>query len=202
MGLRPEKVSMADAHVSIAGQLPLTNFFALESATLAIDSEARALCVGLTEEQLSFSMRPGSWSIAQNLAHLRVTAEVFLPKIDFVLDQTRTQKLIRPGLSALGPYGRLMVWQMNSRWMFRLKAPQALQPRLLPSPCLELEQFLLSQAAMRKRIQQAEGLNLTAMRFSSPVAKFVRMNLLECFSVLVAHSRRHLRQANKVRRAL
>jgi hypothetical protein len=94
-----------------------------------------------------------------------------------------------------------MVWQMNQRWMFKLKAPLAIQPRLLPSPGLELEHFLHSQAAMRKRIKESEGLNLTAIRFSSPVAKFVRMNLLECFSVLNAHASRHLRQATRVRRA-
>jgi hypothetical protein len=193
---------MADAHVQIAAQLPLAKTVELEAATLAVDNEAVALCAGLTEEQLSFSMRPGSWSIAQNLAHLRTTAEVFLPAIDFVLDQTRTQNLLGDGSPRLGPYGRLMVWQMSTRWMFKLKAPQAIQPRLLPLVALELEHFLLSQAEMRKRIQEAEGLSLTAMRFSSPVAKFVRMNLLECFSVLNAHTRRHLRQANKVRRAL
>jgi hypothetical protein len=95
-----------------------------------------------------------------------------------------------------------MVWQMNSRRMFKLKAPQAIQPRLLPSPSLELEHFLLAQAAMRQRIQESEGLSLTAMRFSSPVARLIHMNLLECFSVLNAHSRRHLRQANKVRGTL
>jgi hypothetical protein len=193
---------MADAHISIAGQIPLPRTVELFAATLAVDTEAADLCAGLTEQQLSFSKYPGSWSIAQNLAHLRTTAEVFLPEIDLVLEQTRAQKLLTAEGSVLGPYGRLMVWQMNSRWMFKLKAPLAIQPRLLPSPELELEHFLYSQAAMRKRIQEAEGLSLTAMRFSSPVAKFVRMNLLECFSVLNAHSRRHLRQANKVRRAL
>jgi hypothetical protein len=193
---------MADAQVQIAAQLPLAKTIEFKDATLAVDREAAALCAGLTEEQLSYCVRPESWSIAQNLAHLRTTAEVFLPAIDFVLDQTRTQKLMTDEISGLGPYGRLMVWQMNTRWMFKLKAPQAIQPRLLPFPGMELEHFLESQAAMRKRIQQAEGLNLTAMRFSSPVAKFVRMNLLECFSVLNAHSRRHLRQAHRVRRAL
>jgi hypothetical protein len=193
---------MADAHFQVAQQLPLAKTLELEAATLAVDSEAKALCTGLTEEQLTFRMRPERWSIAQNLAHLRTTSEVFLPAIDFVLEHTRKQELLSSGSSALGLYGRLMVWQMDSRWILKLKAPEAIQPRLLPTASLELEHFLSSQAAMRQRIREAEGLNLTAIRFSSPVAKFVRMNLLECFSVLNAHSRRHLRQANRIRRAL
>jgi hypothetical protein len=67
--------------------------------------------------------------------------------------------------------------------MFKLQAPQAIWPQLLPSARLELEHFLISQSEMRKRIEDAEGLNLTAFRFPSPLAKCIRLNLLECFHV-------------------
>jgi hypothetical protein len=193
---------MADAHIQFAGQIHLAKTIELCAAMLAIDTEAAALCEGLTEEQLSSSLHPGSWSIAQNLAHLRTTTGVFLPTVDFALEQSRKLKLLSRGRFGLSPYGRLLVWQMNARPVFKLQAPPAIRPQLLPSPGLELEHFLISQSAMRKRIQDAEGLSLTALRFSSPLAKYVRMNLLECFCVLNAHSRRHLRQANNVRRTL
>jgi hypothetical protein len=65
-----------------------------------------------------------------------------------------------------------------------------------------LEHFLTSQAAIRQRIADADGLDLTALRFPSPVASYFRVNLLEFFSAFNAHSRRHLWQANNVRRAL
>lgn len=193
---------MANVYVGVAEQLPPSSILVLESGTLAVDSEAESLCAGLTEEQLAYSMLSERWSIAQNLAHLRTTAEIFLPVIDSVIEHTRHHAWLSHDSSGLGLYGRLMVWQMDSRWMFKLRAPLAIQPRLLSSPCLELEQFLLSQSAMRKRMREAAGLNLTAIRFSSPVARFVRMNLLECFSVLNAHCRRHLRQAKSIRRAM
>jgi hypothetical protein len=193
---------MADAQVQFAGQLHLAKTVELCAAMLAIDTEAADLCYGLTEEQLCWSIHPGAWSIAENLAHLRITTGVFLPTVDLALEETRRRKLLSYGPLGLGLYGRLLVLQMNGRPMFKLQAPQAIQPQLLPSPRLELEHFLSSQSAMRKRIQDAEGLSLTAFRFSSPLAKYVRLNLLECFSVLNAHSRRHLRQANNVRRTL
>jgi hypothetical protein len=83
-----------------------------------------------------------------------------------------------------------------------MRAPKAIWPRLLGSCAAELDHFLISQANLRQRIEDAEGFHLTAIRFPSPLASCVRVNLLEFFSLCNAHSRRHLRQANRVRQAL
>jgi DinB superfamily len=174
----------------------------LREATLAVDLEAINLCAGLTEEQLSWSPRPGRWSIAQNLSHLRRTTEVFLPAVDATLDANRNRKLHSPGPFRLNLYGRIMVWRMESRPILKMRAPKAIRPRLLGSCVAELDHFLIAQAALRQRIQDAEGFHLTAIRFPSPLASCFRVNLLEFFSLCNAHSQRHLRQANQVRRAL
>ena len=174
----------------------------LREATLAVDLEAINLCAGLIEEQLAWSPRPGRWSIAQNLSHLRRTTEVFLPAVDATLEASRNLKLHSPGPFRLNLYGRLMVWRMESRPILKMRAPKAIRPRLLGSCAAELDHFLISQAALRQRIADAEGFHLTAIRFPSPLASCLRVNLLEFFSLCSAHSRRHLRQANQVRRAL
>ena len=174
----------------------------LSEATLEVDAAAAKLCAGLTEEQLSWQPRPGSWSIAQNLAHLRATTEVFLPVVDSALEASRMLTLHSDGPFSLNLFGRVMVWRMDSRPIIKMQAPKPVRPRLLGSPALELEHFLISQAGVRRRIADADGLDLTALRFPSPVASYFRVNLLEFFSAFNAHSRRHLWQANNVRRAL
>ena len=174
----------------------------LSEATLAVDTEAAKLCGGLSEEQLSWRPRPRSWSIAQNLAHLRITTEVFLPAVDSTLEASRKLKLYGEGPYTLNLFGRVMVWRMESRPIIKMQAPRSVWPRLLSCPALELEHFLLAQAALRRRIADADGLDLTALRFHSPVASYFRVNLLEFFSACNAHSRRHLWQANRVRQAL
>ena len=174
----------------------------LREATLAVDLEAISLCAGLSEEQLSWSPRPGRWSIAQNLSHLRRTTEVFLPAVEATIEASRNRKLHSPGPFRLNLYGRLMVWRMESRPILKMRAPTAIRPRLLGSCAAELDHFLIAQAALRQRIEDAEGFHLTAIRFPSPLASCVRVNLLEFFSLCNAHSRRHLRQANRVRQAL
>ncbi len=174
----------------------------LSEATLAVDAEAAKLCAGLSKEQLSWRPRPGSWSIAENLAHLRATNEVFLPAVDSALETSRKLKLHSEGPFTLNLAGRVMVWRMEARPIIKMRAPTRIQPRLLGSPTSELEHFLISQAALRQRIADADGLDLTALRFPSPVASRFRVNLLEFFSAFIAHSHRHLCQAHNVKRAM
>jgi hypothetical protein len=174
----------------------------LSEAALAVDAGITKLCAGLSEEQLSWRPRPGRWSIAENLAHLRTTTEVFLPVVDSALEASRKLKLHGEGPFTLNLYGRLLVWGMEARPVVKMQAPKRIWPKLLSSPASELEHFLISQVALRRRIADADGLDLTALRFPSPVANYFRVNLLEFFSAFNAHSRRHLWQANKVRRAM
>jgi len=188
--------------LDFTGGIPLAKTVELAEAALAVDVDANQLCDGLSEEQLAWRPRPGKWSVAENLAHLRTTTEVFLPAVDSALEASRIMGLRGEGPFALSPFGRLIVWRMDARPVFKMRAPKLLRPRMLSSVGSELEHFLASQAAFRRRIEEAEGLNLTAWRFSSPVAGYFRVNLLEFFSAFNAHSRRHLWQAHKVRQAM
>jgi DinB superfamily len=195
-------LSVTDKVLSFTDRIHLAKTVELSEAALAVDVQAKKLCAGLSEQQLSWRPKPGSWSVAQNLAHLRTTTEVFLPAVDSALEASRIMGLHSGGPFVLGSFGRLIVWRMDARPFIKMRAPKPMQPRSLSSPALELEHFLISQAAIRQRIADADGLDLTAIRFPSPVASYFRVNLLEFFSAFNAHSRRHLWQANNVRRAM
>jgi DinB superfamily len=195
-------LGMTEKFLSFTDRIHLASTIELSEAALAVDAEARKLCAGLSERQLSWSPRPGRWSIVQNLAHLRTTTEVFLPAVDSALEASRILGLRSEGPFVLGPFGRLIVWRMDARPIIKMQAPKVLRPRLLSSADSELEHFLISQVAFRQRIAEADGLDLTARRFPSPLASYLRVNLLEFFSAFNAHSRRHLWQANNVRQAM
>jgi hypothetical protein len=174
----------------------------LRAASMAIDREAEQLCAGLTENQLTWSPGPKKWSIAENLAHLRITTQVFLPAVDSVLAASRQQKLFSDGPFALNLYGTMIVLYLGPQPFLKLKAPLPIQPRLLASPVAELQGFLESQCQLRQRIEAAAGIHLTALRFPSPMVTCLRVNLLEFFFAVNAHARRHMRQAGSVRKAL
>lgn len=180
----------------------LVDIKTLNTELSAVNTEAIALCRGLSADQLAWRPHPAKWSIAENLIHLCTTTEVFLPAVDHAIVESRRRELLDEGPFRLGLYGRLLVWYVEPPPAIRLPAPRALRPRSLGSPEGVLENFLVWQTAMVRRMEDASGLNLTGLRFPSPLASYIRMNLLEFFSVFNGHSRRHLWQAANVLRGL
>jgi DinB superfamily len=174
----------------------------LTTELLSVNAEAATLCNPLTAEQLAWRPAPARWSIAENLIHLCTTTDVFLPAVDGALAESRRRKAMAPGPFHLGWYGRTLVWYVEPPPVIRLPAPKPLRPPLSGSAENALERFLSWQATMMQRMEDADGLDLTALRFPSPLARYVKMNLLEFFAVFNGHSRRHLWQAGNVRREL
>lgn len=190
-----------------ADHRPVMNSMLVDAKTLlgalsAVNAEATAVCDGLTKDELAWRPHPAKWSIAENLIHLRITTEVFIPAVDNAMMELRRRKLLDAGPFRLGWYGRLLVWYVEPPPLIRLPAPRVLRPQMSGAPERALENFLASQSTMKLHIERADGLNLMALRFPSPLASYIKMNLLEFFSVFNGHSRRHLWQAGNVRREM
>lgn len=168
----------------------------------AITSEFTQLCAGLTEAQLAWRQDPSRWSIAENLIHLKVTADVFLPSMDQAIADARRRHLYAEGPFFPGVMGRFYIWYVKPPVRIRLRAPKPLKPLLEGPATAALQQFLQSQQDILQRVEAANGLDLQRAWFKSPLASFIRMNLLTIFSVCCGHERRHLWQASKVRREL
>ncbi len=171
----------------------------LRTDLVAVNLNAISVCEGLREDQLAWRPHPEKWSIAENLIHLRITTECFLPSVRGALADCRRKQLSNPGPFRLGLYGRLLVRYVEPPPIVRLPAPRKLVPLLSGAPSQALSDFLSSQSAMLNELESAAGLNLAAKRFSSPLASYIKMNLVEFFSVFNGHSRRHLWQAAHVR---
>jgi hypothetical protein len=167
-----------------------------------INSEASQLCAGLSEAQLAWRRDSTRWSIAENLVHLSVTANVFLPSIDESIADARRRHLFADGPFSLGMAGKFYVWYVKPPVRVRLRAPKPLKPLLQGSASQALAQFLRAQERILQRVEAANGLDLQRATWSSPLATFIRMNLLTIFSVCTGHERRHLWQAQNVRRQL
>jgi hypothetical protein len=168
----------------------------------AVNSQAVSLCEDLAANELAWRSKPGNWSIAENLVHLRMTTDTFLPPVDRAIAETKRRGLVANGPFRLRRYGRILVWYVEPPPKIRLPAPKVLRPLPAGSPTDALPEFLEAQMLMMQRMQAARGLDLAALRFASPLASYIRMNLLEFFSVFNGHSRRHMWQAANVRRQI
>lgn len=166
----------------------------------AINAEAARLCEGLGEQQLAWRPAPNQWSIAENLVHLNLTTQTFLPSVERAIGKARPTGATGP--FELGLKGALFIWYTEPPPKFRVPAPKMIRP-LLQGPANEaLPQFLRSQEAALRKVDAARGLDCANVRFRSPLSSIVSMNLITFFAVLTGHQRRHLWQARNVREAL
>ncbi len=165
----------------------------------AVNSEAQRLCEGLTEQQLGWRPAPNRWSIAETLAHLNLTTQIFLPSVDRAIEIARREKIEGEGSFSLGTLGSIYLWYTEPPPKIKLPAPKVIKP-ILQGPAIDaLPQFLRSQQAALARVDAARGLDCEKVRFSSPLASIVKMNLISFFAVMTGHQRRHLVQMQTVR---
>lgn len=161
-------------------------------------SEADALAAPLSDGQFAWQPAPDSWSVAQCIDHLNVTARLYLPVLDEGIADA-----IRRGLYSPGPYsynwvGRFLVYLVEPTTRVRAKAPKQFRPGPGRPRHEIMAGFRAYQVQYVDRLRQANGLDLARARVASPVARWIRMPLGSALAMMVAHERRHLAQAQRV----
>lgn len=168
----------------------------------AATGDARDLIAGLTDAQLGWRPGPGRWSVAECLAHLAATAEAYDPRLEAAARRGREAGRTAPSPAAYRPgrIGRWLVGSMEPPPKRRLRAPRAFATGERP-PASAPGRFFRAQEALEARIHEADGLDLGRVRLASPVTSLLRLPLGTMLLFLLAHERRHLWQARRVREA-
>ena len=169
----------------------------------AVNEEAQKVCAGLTEEQLGWRPQPGKWSIAENLVHLNITTQLYVPHIQKALSRAREKGLAGNGSFDLGVIGKwFVVDYLEPPFRMKSKAPKVIRP-MLQGPAMDaLPQFLRSQELFMKQVEAAEGVDLGRAVFVSPFSTLFRMKFVAALAAVPAHARRHLWIAGKIRAKL
>ena len=161
---------------------------------------ARRLVAGLSEEQLSWTSAPGSWSIAQCLDHLAVTSAKFNA---YFASRTRSrpEKLAGNFCDSLSPsfVGGWLIKQVVPETTRKFPAPKVFQPSQSQAVPGAFEKFLKQQAEFMSYVRDARGIDYNKIRLRSPVTALMRYSLADAFVVTVVHGWRHLAQAQRMR---
>jgi hypothetical protein len=179
------------------------DLLALNDALSAVESDARSLVAGLTEEQGTWRAAPGSWSVAQCLDHLAIANRVYLDAMQPAADRALARGSVRRGPASPGLIGRWFVRTLEPPVgpHFRGKAPQSIRPRSFPALGDAIERFVASQDEVRMFLRLYAQIDLAGVRFRNPFVRGVRFSLATGLHVIAAHERRHLWQAWRVRQA-
>ncbi len=167
----------------------------------SINGTVQAAVEGIGAEDLIWRPDSKAWSVGLCLEHLIVTFDEYHPRIRDALDRAaergKPRKLRKRKPSFVGK--RLIPAMRDSNR--RLRAPRV----FVPGPAVRagaLSEFLSRQELLADFMREADGYDLTRARISSPVSRFLRLNLGDCFEILVTHAERHVLQIQNVRAQL
>ena len=165
----------------------------------AVKRDASGLVEGLSEAQFNWRPSPGAWSIAECLAHLNVTGQFFLPRIDRRTREARADGMLSEGPFRYGLLARVLVRGMEPPAKLKFKAPKIFQPMSEHLSAVIVPAFMSLQDQLVERLGAARGVDLGRVKVTSPVSRLVKISLGQVFPFIAAHERRHLWQARRVR---
>lgn len=165
----------------------------------AVRRDARALVAGLRPDQLAWRAAPNRWSIADCLEHLTRTAEATFSGTAELIEAARARGFTRRKSYRPGLLERWMLAGMEPPPRHRLRVKATLAPMPDRDPGEAVARFMAAQDEVQERLRAVADLDLRRIRVRSPVFRWLRYRLGFAFAFLIAHERRHLWQARRVR---
>jgi hypothetical protein len=170
----------------------------------SIRTRFERLMAATPDDRWSRRADPKSWSIAECIAHLNLTARAMQPLFESALHRAREVgggPPVRYRRSVFGAVlgamvGPLMGW---GRTRFgRVRTP----PPFVPSGDLSREavakEFLAHLSAHEATLRASDALPLDKVHVESPFVKGARYDAYSAWIVLTRHAHRHLAQAERV----
>ncbi len=154
----------------------------------------------LSVDQLNWKPAEKSWSIAQCLDHLILTNREFYPEFDKLAGGDRRNTFWQNYSPFTGFFGRFLVKAVTEDSK-KAKAPskKIVPPSDLPADIVD--QFEKNIAEVREKVISIAAADRQKVVVSSPFLAVMTYKLEDAYSVLVEHTKRHIRQAKRVMQA-
>lgn len=162
-----------------------------------------ALSRRVPDNEWSVRPEPGRWSVSENVEHLNMFSEVYIPLLTGHLDEARTLAAA-PGFKRLDERSRYrrgfvgsMLWRMMPPPVRFSKSPAipAFVPNALAPPAQIRGRFDRLQDQLIGMVGACDGLPVDRVLMASPVNERIRYNLFAALGILPRHQHRHLWQA-------
>ena len=163
-------------------------------------TRAAALITPLSHAQFNLRPRPQSWSIAECIDHLLVSARVVQARMRPAIDEGHANGFTSQGPFRYGWFSRWFEAEMEPPPRRRLKAPAALAivPGSDHDAAAALRAFHETGEGWLELLDLSLGLDLVRIKMASPANRLFRFPLGAYFRINAAHERRHLWQAEQV----
>lgn len=160
-------------------------------------TDAAAAFGGLTVEQLNWKPSEKGWSVAQCLEHIILTNREFDAEFEKLASGTRKNSFWENVSPFSGWAGRFLI-KAVSEDSKKAKAPsdRIVPPSNIPGDIVP--QFVEHIADVNKQIESCAAADRQKTVVTSPFLFVFTYKLDDAFTVLVEHTKRHIRQAKRV----
>lgn len=151
----------------------------------------------LTVDQLNWKPGEKSWSVAQCLDHLILTNEQFYPEFDKLAAGTRKNTFWQNVSPLTGFFGRFLIKAVTEDSK-KAKAPSKsiVPPSELPADIVEKFEKNISDVC--DKVIACADADREKVVVGSPFLSLMTYKLDDAYTVLVEHTKRHVRQAKRV----
>ena len=168
----------------------------------AVDRATVTLVSQLSDEQFYWQPNEGrAWSIAQCFDHLSVTNAFYGHAVGKGIEDARARGLTGGGPIQSSFFGRQFLKTMEPPVTRRFPAPRNIIPRIHKSRDDIMRSFRDGHDRLRGMIRAAADIDVNRAKFTNPFFKMFRLRVGTGLRIGPAHDRRHLWQAENVRKA-
>lgn len=160
-----------------------------------ISSKVKDEFGSLTNEQIHWRPDAGTWSIAQNLDHLRVVNESYFPALLALKAGTYQVPFIAKIGFLVSFFGKTILRAVQPDRRNKMKTFPIWQPSMSIVSDLVVDRFIQHQDELKRQMEEATALLNKGIVISSPANKNIVYTLETAFDIIIAHEKRHLEQA-------
>ena len=169
----------------------------LEAQFALISGRFQTLVASAGAEACARPPAPGSWSAAECLHHLSLSADAYFPVWQQIIATAGPRKTAMNAPYKVDFWGRFLSWILEPPARIRSKTPAPFQPIDCGKVDEVLNGFLDRQERIVAALRRCRGRAIDEVKMASPVDSRIRYSIWSSFVVNAAHQRRHLWQAEQ-----
>jgi hypothetical protein len=173
----------------------------LETRTKNIVSELSKL-KELSNEELNHRNSPSSWSILECLEHLNLYGDFYLPEMDNRISAAKDSANDQFISSWLGNYFALSMLPGKNGKLNKMKTFKSMNPIHKQLAISVIDRFAEQQDQLLQLLDRAKTVDLSKVKTSISISKWIKLRLGDTFRVVVYHNQRHMAQAMNVIKSL
>jgi len=152
----------------------------------------------LTSDELNQRNAPSSWSILECLEHLSLYGDFYIPEIEDRIKDAVPSNNEEFKSSWLGNYFAMSMLPGNNGKLNKMKTFKSMNPIQRKLTVSVIDRFGAQQARLLKLLERAKTVDLSKVKTSISISKWIKLRLGDTFRVVIYHNQRHVAQALKV----